>query len=90
MADCQARKWRSSHHHMALVSMALLFMTQERERYREEISLLSCHDIEGLLRVNLPRRDLDPDEILNQMEKRHRRRQAAIQSAFKNPLVFST
>ena len=26
MADYQARKWRSWHHHMALVAMTLLFI----------------------------------------------------------------
>jgi SRSO17 transposase len=30
LADYQARKWRSWHHHMALVFMARLFMLEER------------------------------------------------------------
>jgi len=90
MADYQARKWRSWHHHMALVSMTMLFMAEERELHREEIPLLSCHDIETLLRTYLPRRDIDPDEILRQMEKRHRRRQASIDCAFNNQVAFST
>jgi FOG: Transposase len=90
MADYQARKWRSWHHHMALVSMAMLFMTEERELHREEIPLLSCNDIETLLRTFLPRRDIDPGEIVRQMEKRHRRRQASIDNAFSKQLAFST
>lgn len=90
MADYQARKWRSWHHHMALVSMAMLFMAEERELQREEIPLLSCNDIETLLRIFLPRRDIDPDEIVRQMEKRHRRRQASINNAFNKKIAFST
>jgi hypothetical protein len=90
MADYQARKWQSWHHHMALVSMAMLFMVEERERHQEEIPLLSCHDIETLLRTFLPRRDIDPDEVVRQMEKRHRRRQASIDNAFNKQLAFST
>jgi SRSO17 transposase len=90
MADYQARKWSSWHHHMALVSMAMLFMVEERVLHQEDIPLLSCHDIECLLRTYLPRRDIEPDEILRQMEKRHQRRQASIDYAFKNQLVFST
>jgi SRSO17 transposase len=90
MADYQARKWRSWHHHMALVSMAMLFMAEERELHREEIPLLSCNDIETLLRAFLPRRDIDPDEIVRQMEKRHRRRQASIDNAFNKKIAFST
>ncbi len=54
MADYQARKWRSWHHHMALVAMAMLFMVEERELHREEIPLLSCNDIEILHRTLLP------------------------------------
>ena len=58
MAAYQARKWHSWHHHMALVSMAMLFMVEERERHQEEMPLLSCNDIETLLRTFLPRRDI--------------------------------
>lgn len=90
MADYQARKWRSWHHHMALVAMAMLFMAEERELHWEEIPLLSCNDIEILLRTFLPRRDVDPDEIVRQMEKRHRRRQASIDNAFNKRSTFST
>jgi SRSO17 transposase len=88
MADYQARKWRSWHHHMALVSMAMLFMAEERELHRDEMPLLSCNDIEILLRTFLPRRDIDPDEVVRQMEKRHR--QASIDNAFNKQFAFST
>ena len=90
MADYQARKWRSWHHHMALVSMAMLFMAEERELHRDEMPLLSCNDIEILLRTFPPRRDIDPDEVVRQMEKRHRRRQASIDNAFNKQFAFST
>lgn len=90
MADYQARKWDSWHHHMALVAMALLFMVEERELHREALPLLSCNDIETLLRTCLPRRDIDPDEVVRQMEKRHKRRQASIDYAFNRQVVFST
>ena len=74
---------------MALVSMAMLFMVEERERYQKEIPLLSCNDIETLLRIFLPRRDVDPDEVMRQMEKRHRKRQTSIDNAFNKQLAFS-
>jgi hypothetical protein len=70
--------------------MAMLIMAGERQLHREEIPLLSCNDIEILLRTLLPRRDIDPDEIVRQMEKRHRRRQASIDNAFSKQLAFST
>jgi SRSO17 transposase len=90
MADYQARKWLSWHHHMALVAMAMLFMLEEKTLHQEEVSLLSCGDIETLLRTFLPRRDIDQDEVIRQMEKRHRRRQASIDAAFNRELIFST
>jgi SRSO17 transposase len=82
MGDYQARGWRAWHHHMALVAMALLFMLEERLALREHLPLLSCADIEGLLANFLPRRDRDRDELLRQLETRHQRRQASIDSAY--------
>ena len=75
---------------MALVAMVMLFMAEERERHREETPLLSCNDIETLLRTFLPRRDIEPDEVVRQMEKRHRKRQASIDNAFNKQSAFST
>ena len=83
MADYQARKWSAWHHHMALVSMAMLFMLEQREKHQDDYPLLSCNDIEQLLRAFLPRRDIEHEEVLRQMHERHRRRQSAIDSAFK-------
>lgn len=90
MADYQARKWDSWYHHMALVSMAMLFMAEERERHKEEIPLLSCNDIETLLKTYVPRRDIEHDEVLRQMEKRYRHRQASINSAYNKQARLST
>jgi SRSO17 transposase len=82
MADYQARKWRSWHHHMALVAMTLLFMIEERIAQRDAYPLLSCSDIETLLRHFLPRRDLDPHEVIRQMEKRHAKRRAVTEARY--------
>ena len=71
-------KWSAFHHHMALVMMTTLFMLSERIRNADAIPLLSCADIERLPARFLPRRDVAREEVLRQMEKRHRRRRAAI------------
>lgn len=89
LADYQARQWSSWHHHMALVSMAMLFMLEERILQKDAHPLLSCSDVESLLRAFLPRRDIDHEEVLRQMEKRHQRRQAAIDSHHRKCSVFS-
>jgi len=83
LADYQARKWSSWHHHMALVMMAMLFMLEERILQKDTHPLLSCSDIESLLRAFLPRRDVAHGEVVRQMEKRHRKRQAAIASQYR-------
>ena len=80
MADYQVRKWSAWHHHMALVMMAMLFMLSERIRHQDTYPLLSCSDIEELLSRFLPRRDVTEEEVIRQLEQRHRKRLAAIQS----------
>ena len=80
MADYQVRKWSAWHHHMALVMMAMLFMLSERILHKETYPLLSCADIEELLVRFLPRRNVNEEEVIFQLEQRHRQRQKAIDS----------
>ena len=80
MADYQVQKWAGWHHHMALVMLAMLFMLEERIEQKEGYPLLSCADIERLLALLLPRRDLDQTEVIRQVEASHRRRKRAIES----------
>jgi hypothetical protein len=72
---------------MALVMMAMLFMLEERILQKDDHPLLSCSDVESLLRAFLPRRDIAHDEVLRQMEKRHRNRQAAIESKYRKQML---
>lgn len=83
MAEYQVRGWKAWHHHIALVMMAMLFMTKNRMLYQDKIPLLSCYDIKVLLAYFLPNRKNSADEILRQMELRHTKRQAASESAAK-------
>ena len=61
--------------------MAMLFMLKERIAHREDYPLLSCADIETLLAHFLPRRDVGVEEVIRQMQVRHQKRQASIDSA---------
>ena len=78
----QARSWRAWHRHMALVMMAMLFMLKGRIANQDAHPLLSCADIEVLLAHVLPRRDLEVDEVVRQMQIRHQKRQASIDQAY--------
>ena len=83
LGDYQVRGWRGWHHHMTLVMMAMLFLLEERQLHQQTRPLLSGTDIRALLNQFLPRRDTTLEEILRQMEVRHRKRQAAIDSAYR-------
>jgi SRSO17 transposase len=86
LGDYQVRSWRGWHHHMALVMRAMLFTLEERLLHHQTRPLLSGTDIRALLNHFLPRRDTTLEEILRQMEVRHRKRQAAIDSAHRRQL----
>jgi SRSO17 transposase len=79
----QVRLWQGWYHHMALVMMAMLFMLEMRRYHKEDYPLLSCSDIEVLLAHFLPRRDITVEEVLRQMEIRHKKRQSSIDSAIR-------
>lgn len=83
LADYQVRGWRAWHHHVALVMMAMLFMLEEKLCHKQSHPLLSCSDIEVLLAHFLPRRDVTVEEVVRQMEARHKARQKAIESAYR-------
>ena len=70
-------------HHMAMVMMSMLFLLKTRREQDETHPLLSCPGIVGLLAYFFPRRDITPEEVLRQMEVRHRQRKASIDSAYR-------
>jgi SRSO17 transposase len=86
MGEYQARKWQSWHHHMAMVMMAMLFMVEQRMLFEHSYPLLSCFDIVSILKFLLPRRAVTLEEVIRQLEFRHKRRQASIDFAYQKQL----
>ena len=85
MAQYEVRGWRGWHHHMALVSLAMLFVVKERISFKDVAPLLSARDIVELLEFYLPRRGTKEEEVLDDLVQRHqRRRQAAISHEKRN------
>ena len=80
MADYQVRGWVGWHHHIAMVMLAQLFMLETRLKNKTECELLSCADIQTWLSHFLPRRDVTKQEVLRQMQVRHKQGAAAIES----------
>lgn len=83
MGDYQARGWVAWHHHMALVLLAMLFMLRLRRQHAASVELLSCQDIVELLNVYLPRADRSKEAVLKNIQRRHRKRKEAIESAYR-------
>ena len=81
LGEYQARKWNSWHHHMALVMMTLLFMLKARISNTDKFPLLSCRDVKIMLAHFLPERAVILKEVVRQMETRHKKRQASVDSA---------
>lgn len=78
----QVRGWQAWHHHMTMVMLAMFYMLETRLTNKKAYPLLSCADIEVLLSHFLPRKDITVEEVLQQLETRHRQRQAAIDFAY--------
>lgn len=81
MGDYQTRGWIAWHHHMALVILAMLFLLKERKLQEQDHDLLSCQDIVYLLNHFLPRADATTEEVLANIDRRHRKRRASIEAA---------
>jgi SRSO17 transposase len=88
MGEYQARGWLAWHHHMTMVMLAMLFMLEQRYVHKKEIPLLSCCDIATVLKSTLPRKDIGEEEILRQLEVRHKKRQASTDSAYQKQRYF--
>lgn len=65
---------------MPLVFMAMLFMLEQRLGAADVHPLLSCSDIEALLKQFPPWRALTREEVFAQMENRYRQRFAGIRA----------
>ena len=83
MAQYQSRGWRAWHHHMALVIMAHLFMTEERMMQAgTTLAQLSARDVVAMLDYCLtqPR---SAQQVLDRVRKRHAQRARNARSAQK-------
>lgn len=78
MADYQMRLWNGWHRHMAMVALAGLFMMEERMLGAKD-SMLSTRDVVQILDWYFRARPT-LESVIEQVEKRHRRRKSASES----------
>lgn len=72
LGEYQVRGWRGWHHHATLVMMAMLFLTRERLEIGEPT--LTAADVQMMLVHYLPRRDRNPDDLIDLLRRRFARR----------------
>jgi len=83
LSDYQVRKWTGWHHHHALVLMACLFLLKERLLHAPESPLLSVRDVRLLIMARLFGTEADVDRRMQQMERRHQKRQQDIERYYR-------
>jgi SRSO17 transposase len=83
LADYQALGWRSFHHHVAIVMLAMLFIAEQRVACQPGLELLSPRDIVEMLKETLPRKPQGKDALVAKIIERHARRRGAIESRFR-------
>lgn len=83
MGQYQARGWRSWHHHMTMVMLAMLFLLEQQIKNSSDYPLLSSNDTIELLTHYLPNKKASEEEIFKQLQMRHEKRQRAMESAYR-------
>ena len=83
LADYQALGWRSWHHHVTIVMLAMLFILEQRLERRPVLELLTPRDIVEMPKETLPRKPEGKEALAARINERHQRRRAAIESRFR-------
>jgi hypothetical protein len=83
LADDQALGWRSWHHHVTMVMLAMLFIAEQRVAHQPGLALLTPRDIVEMLKETLPRKPQGKDALVARINQRRERRRGAIASRFR-------
>lgn len=83
MAQYQVRGWKALHHHLAMCVLALLFITKERVLAHPDAPLVSAHDVVELLDFYLRHPATTETAVIDQIARRHVKRQQSIDSAYR-------
>jgi SRSO17 transposase len=89
LADYQALSWRSWHHHVTMVMLAMLFIAEQRAAHQPGLELLTARDIVEMLNETLPRKPESKEALIARINKRHDHRQGAIDSRMRTQLSRS-
>lgn len=80
LADYETRSWRSWHHHVAMVLLAMLALLMMQIELGSKADLLTVQDIKEILEVILPKRIIDDQLLLEIIKAKHKARFSARES----------
>jgi len=80
LADYELRSWRGWHHHMTMTILAMLFLLELQLDWQPKAPYLTIQDVREILEVILPKREMNPDEILKIIQQKHKARSSARRS----------
>jgi hypothetical protein len=84
LADYQALAWRAWHHHVRMVTLAMLFIAEQRVAHRPGLALLTPRDIVEVLKETLPSKPQGKQAPVDRINRRHARRRSASASRFRS------
>lgn len=88
MSDYQIRKWKSWHHHHAIVLMAMLFMLKEQIDQQVNYPIMSLHDARKMVMVLIAQTIINPqnpiEKEIERMKKRQSKRKKSMDWHFNN------
>jgi hypothetical protein len=87
MADYEARAWRSWHHHMALTSLAHLFVTLTKRDLKQDVPDLTQNMAMRVLRSAFARPTLNEQEAIDLIDYYRKRNDVAHESHRKTRLA---
>lgn len=87
MSDYQIRKWQSWHTHHSVMMLASLLITTKLIESKEEIPLLSFKDARILIVTQICKNQIEMEQKIIQMQRRHVKRKADIDWNYSKQLL---
>ena len=78
--EYELRSWRGWHHHMTMTILSMLFLLELQMDWKSKAPELTLQDVREILEVILPKREMNPDEILKLIEQKHKAKLSARRS----------
>jgi hypothetical protein len=80
MDPYQVRGWRGWHHHMTMTLLAMLFLLQLTQQFREKAPMITLQDAREILEEFLPRNTYSPKQFIERLRQKHQARFSARRS----------